>query len=99
MRGKTGEACRKIMESFEGLKKILDGKAIFGDETIIIPDPPLEIRIMKREELVEFVCEGEEIAVLSGNGLHLKDENFRDEVEMWVVALSNLSFRRYKFKE
>ena len=99
MRGGTGQECRKIMESFEGLKRILDGKAIFSDEAIIIPDPPLEIRILKREELVEFVCEGEEIAALSQNGLHLKDERFRDEVEMWVVALSNLSFRRYKFKE
>jgi hypothetical protein len=93
------EACKKIMESFEGLRKILDGKAICSDETIIIPDPPLEIRIMRREGLVEFVCDGEEVAVLSGNGLHLKDDAFRDEVEMWVVALSNLSFRRYKFKE
>ncbi len=94
-----GEACRKIMESFEGLRKILDGKAIFSDETIIIPDPPLEIRIMRREELVEFLCDGEEVAVLSSSGLHLRDEAFRDEVEMWIVALSNLSFRRYKFSK
>jgi|Deesub1362B_J571_1020462.scaffolds.fasta_scaffold00025_74 hypothetical protein len=91
------EACRKIIESFEGLKKILEGRAVFNDETIIIPDPPFEIRILKKEELVEFLCDGEEVALLTKKGLQVKDEAIKDEVEMWIVALSNLSFRRYRF--
>jgi len=92
------EQVARIINSFDILRKILDDKAVCYDDRIIIFDPPFEIRIMKREEMIIFSCEGEDVAILSESDCWIK-EGFEDIVEDWVVALTSLGFKRYILKK
>jgi hypothetical protein len=56
---------RKILDSFDILKKILSDKAICRDDEIIIFDPPFTIQILKKEEMIVFQFEDEDIAILT----------------------------------
>ncbi len=87
----------KIINLFDVLKKILDDKAICQDDTITIFDPPFEIRIMRKEEMLTFNFEGEDVAILSKSQCWIK-EGFEDIVEDWIVALTSLGFKRFILK-
>ena len=91
------EKVRKILESFDFLKKILSDSAICRENEIIIYDPPFTIKILKREEMIIFQLEDEEIAVLTKERV-IVDKDYRDYVDNWCLALTSLSFKRYLLK-
>ncbi len=98
MRGQIRERVAKIINSFDILRKILDDKAICYDDRIIIFDPPFEIQIMRREEMIIFSREGDDVAVLSESSCWIK-EGFEDIVENWVIALTSLGFKRFILRQ
>jgi len=92
-----GKTCSKILNSFQLLKQILEGRAECSDERIAIYDPPYSIEILKNEGLVVFRTDSEELAVLSENGIDVKgaDDGDLEVLKDWCIALTALSFRRY----
>jgi len=91
------EKVRKILESFDFLKKILSNSAICSENEIIIYDPPFTIKILKREEMIIFQLEDEDIAVLTKEDVRI-DKDYQDYVDSWCLALTSLSFKRYLLK-
>ena len=91
------EKVRKILDSFDSLKKILSESAICRENEIVIYDPPFTIKILKREEMIIFQLEDEEIAVLTKESV-IVDKDYREYVDSWCLALTSLSFKRYLLK-
>ncbi len=88
---------KKIIDSFDVLKKILSDRAVVGEDEILIFDPPYEIRILKNEGIVVFNLGDEDIAVLSEDECRVK-EGCEELVKEWILALSSLSFKRFVLK-
>jgi 16S rRNA G966 N2-methylase RsmD len=88
---------KKILESFEILKKILNDKAICEDDRIVIFDPPFTIQILKREEMIIFQLEDRDVAILTKDRVEV-DEEYKDYVEEWCLALTSLGFKRFILK-
>jgi len=84
----------EILENFEVLKKFLRNRAICKDDEIVIYDPPITIRILKKEEMIVFSCNDEDVAILSRDKCKI-DEEFEGVVEEWCTALTTLGFKRY----
>jgi hypothetical protein len=88
---------KKILDSFEILKRILSDKAICEDDRIVIHDPPFTIQILKREEMIIFQVEDRDVAVLTKDRAEI-DSDYRDYVEEWCLALTSLGFKRFILK-
>ncbi len=84
----------KVFETFDVLRKVLDERALCEDDVITIFDPPYEIRIMRKEEVIVFSYFGEDVAVLSKKGCRIT-EGFEGIVEEWITALTSLGFKRF----
>ena len=91
------EKVRKILDSFDSLKKILSESAICRENEIVIYDPPFTIKILKREEMIIFQLGDEDIAVLTKENIRI-NKNYQDYVDSWCLALASLSFKRYLLK-
>lgn len=91
------ERVRKILESFDFLRKILNNSAICRENEIIIYDPPFTIKILRREEMIIFQLEDEEIAVLTKENVNI-NKDYQDYVDSWCLALASLGFKRYLLK-
>jgi len=91
------EEIRKILRSFDFLRKILSDSAICRENEIIIYDPPFTIKILKREEMIVFQLEDEDIAVLTKEKVII-NKDYQDYVNSWCLALSSLGFKRYILK-
>jgi len=91
------EEIRKILRSFDFLRKILSDSAICRENEIIIYDPPFTIKILKREEMIVFQLEDEDIAVLTKEKVMI-NKDYQDYVNSWCLALSSLGFKRYILK-
>ncbi len=88
------ERVRKVIESFDALKRLLKDKAVCYDDTLLIYDPPVEIKIMRKERLIVFSVRGKDFAVISEE-LSVVEEDYEEYVEEWLTALSSLGFKRY----
>jgi hypothetical protein len=87
----------EILENFEVLKKFLRNRAICRDDEIVICDPPITIRILKKEEMIVFSCNDEDVAIISRDKCKI-DKGFEGVVEEWCTALTTLGFKRYILK-
>jgi len=85
---------KKVFESFEALKRLLGDRAMCYDDTLLIFDPPFEIRIMRRDRTIVFSLEGEDVAVVSER-TSIVEKGYEEYVEEWLTALSSLGFKRY----
>ncbi len=88
---------KKIIKLFDILKIILSNRALVGDDVILIHDPPYEVKILKKEEIIVFSLGEEDVAVLSEEECRI-EEGHEEIVEEWVTALSSLGFKRFVLK-
>jgi hypothetical protein len=91
--------CKKIMDCFDALKRMLKDRAVCSNDCILIFDLPFTIRILKQEEIIVFQLENEDVAVLSREGLKARDEEVELFVKEWCKALTSLGFKRYIIKK
>ncbi len=88
---------KKIIESFDILKIILNDRAVVGEDVILIHDPPYEVKILRKEEIVIFSLGEEDVAVLSENECRIEEGHERI-VEEWITALTSFGFKRFVLK-
>ncbi len=92
------EFLKKIIESFDLIKKLLKEKAICEENRIVVFDPPFTLHILRNQGCICLYHEEEELGYIS-----LKDYKFYDteaEVVMdsWLKTLTSFGFRRYIVK-
>jgi len=94
------KVCSKIIDSFQLLKQTLKERAECREDVITIFDPPYTIEILRNKEQIVLRA-GDELAILSKNGLHAISAS-DDDIEVlrdWCIALTALTFRRYIAKK
>jgi len=87
---------RRILEVKPALRVIMRERCVERGDCLVIMDGPLEIEIGSRD--VRFVVEGELAGLLSESGLEVFDEDAREEIEYWCVALTSPGFKRFTIK-
>ncbi len=93
------ENLKKILNSFDVLKKLLKEKAICEDDRIIVFDPPFTIHILKRQGCMFLYHESEELGFVSLMGCKFSDREAEVVMDTWLEALTSLGFRRYSIKK
>ncbi|MFP3946089.1 MAG: hypothetical protein ACLFVI_04230 [Archaeoglobaceae archaeon] len=80
------------------LKKMLADRSECDENCIEVFDPPYSIKMLKKEKIVVFQLEGENIATLDKRGLHNHSDEHLEVVQEWCTALTSLGFKRYRTK-
>ncbi len=93
------ENLKKILESFDVLKKLLKEKAICEDNRIIVFDPPFTLHILRRQGCMFLYHENEELGFVSLNECKFSDTEAEIVMDTWLETLTSLGFRRYSIKK
>jgi len=92
---RIGRKVEDIIENFDLLKRFLRDRAICKENEIVIVDPPVTIRILKREEMMIFNCNGKDVVLDREGIVEAVEENVIDLIDEWCTALTSLGFKRY----
>ncbi len=93
------KSLRKIIGSFETIKKLIKEKAICEENRIILFDPPFTLHILKNQECISLYHDDEEIAFISPLTFRAVDHESERILEEWLKTLTSFGFRRYILKK
>ncbi|AGK61935.1 hypothetical protein Asulf_01969 [Archaeoglobus sulfaticallidus PM70-1] len=88
------EMLKKIMDSFEHIKKALREKSVCEGRKVIIFDPPYTLHLMK-DEYIALYYENEELACLTYERFSFCDDVACQIMDSWLKTLTSFGFKRF----
>ncbi len=85
----------RILDSFDGLRKLLASRAVCTENEIVVDDEPLRVVITR--ERIDFYIDDIHHGFVSRNAAELSSE-VAEEARLWLEGLAFLRFRRFSIK-
>ncbi|RLI78070.1 hypothetical protein DRP07_11465 [Archaeoglobales archaeon] len=92
------EFLRRIIESFDLIKKLLKEKAICEEDKIVVFDPPFTLHILRNQGCIYLYHNDEELGYLSLENYNFCDAEAEVVMDSWLKTLTSFGFRRYIVK-